>query len=46
MLYDGRIVWEGPVADLDRSGNPMVDQFVHGRSEGPIHIGVSGLGGS
>ena len=27
------------------SGEPIVDQFVHGRSEGPIRIGVSGIGG-
>jgi phospholipid/cholesterol/gamma-HCH transport system ATP-binding protein len=38
MLADGRIVWEGPPAALDRSGNPHVDQFVHGRVEGPIRL--------
>ena len=36
MLHGGRIVWRGPVADLDRSGNPYVEQFIHGRAEGPI----------
>ena len=36
MLNDGVIVWRGPAADIDRSGNPYVDQFVHGRAEGPI----------
>lgn len=36
MIYEGRIIWCGPVADLDRSGNPYVDQFIHGRAEGPI----------
>jgi phospholipid/cholesterol/gamma-HCH transport system ATP-binding protein len=46
MLYDGTIVWHGAVAELDNSGNPIVDQFVHGRSQGPIRIGVSGIGGS
>ena len=44
MLYDGKIVWEGPVGDLDRSGNAYVDQFVHGRAEGPIRVGASGIG--
>jgi phospholipid/cholesterol/gamma-HCH transport system ATP-binding protein len=39
MLYDGRIVWEGPVEEIDRSGNPYVDQFVNGRAEGPIRVG-------
>lgn len=36
MIYDGAIIWEGDVKDLDDSGNPYVDQFIHGRAEGPI----------
>jgi phospholipid/cholesterol/gamma-HCH transport system ATP-binding protein len=44
MLYDGRIVWEGPVATLDASGNAYVDQFIHGRAEGPIRIGAAAIG--
>ena len=40
MLYQGRIVWAGPVADIDRSGNAFVDQFIHGRAEGPIKMAV------
>ncbi len=42
MLYDGRIIWEGPVEALDHSGDPYVDQFVHGRARGPIKVGVVG----
>ena len=38
MLHKGRIVWEGPAADLLHSGNAMVDQFTHGRREGPIQM--------
>jgi len=38
MLYKGRIVWEGLATDLMSSGNPMVDQFTHGRREGPIQM--------
>ena len=38
MLYRGRIVWEGPAANLLHSGNPMVEQFTHGRREGPIQM--------
>jgi phospholipid/cholesterol/gamma-HCH transport system ATP-binding protein len=38
MLFGGKIVWEGPAADLLHSGNPLVDQFTHGRREGPIHM--------
>jgi phospholipid/cholesterol/gamma-HCH transport system ATP-binding protein len=36
MLHDGVIKWTGPVADMDDSGDPYVDQFIHGRAEGPI----------
>jgi phospholipid/cholesterol/gamma-HCH transport system ATP-binding protein len=40
MLYAGKIVWQGPTAEIDRSGNPFVDQFIHGRAEGPIKMEV------
>jgi phospholipid/cholesterol/gamma-HCH transport system ATP-binding protein len=36
MLYQGRIIWRGPAQDVEHSGNPYVDQFVHGRATGPI----------
>lgn len=36
MLYQGRIIWEGPTFRLRESGNPYVDQFVKGQAEGPI----------
>lgn len=36
MLHEGRIQWTGPIADLDHSGNPYIDQFIHGRATGPI----------
>jgi phospholipid/cholesterol/gamma-HCH transport system ATP-binding protein len=36
MLHDGVIKWSGPVAKLDTSGDPYLDQFIHGRAEGPI----------
>ena len=38
MLYKGRIVWEGLASSLLASGNEMVDQFTHGRREGPIQM--------
>ncbi len=38
MLFGGRIVWEGVAADLLASGNAMVEQFTHGRREGPIQM--------
>jgi phospholipid/cholesterol/gamma-HCH transport system ATP-binding protein len=40
MLHQGRIVWQGPTAEIDRTDNPFVDQFVHGRAEGPIRMEV------
>jgi phospholipid/cholesterol/gamma-HCH transport system ATP-binding protein len=36
MLYRGRIVWSGSSERIEDSGNAYVDQFVHGRAEGPI----------
>ena len=36
MLHDGVIQWAGPVGDLERSGDPFLDQFIHGRADGPI----------
>ncbi len=36
MLFKGRIVWQGAASELMESGNAMVDQFTHGRREGPI----------
>lgn len=40
MLYGGKIVWQGPVDTIDDSGSAFVDQFIHGRAEGPIEIGA------
>ncbi|HTI87924.1 MAG TPA: ABC transporter ATP-binding protein [Alphaproteobacteria bacterium] len=41
MLYGGKIVWQGSVSEIDRSGNPFVDQFIHGRADGPIKVDVT-----
>lgn len=38
MLYKGRLIWVGPAKDVDHSGNEFVDQFIHGRAEGPIKM--------
>jgi phospholipid/cholesterol/gamma-HCH transport system ATP-binding protein len=38
MIHRGKIIWNGPAGDLMESGNPMVDQFTHGRREGPIQM--------
>lgn len=36
MLYDGRIIWHGNVNEMYSSGNSYLDQFIHGRADGPI----------
>jgi phospholipid/cholesterol/gamma-HCH transport system ATP-binding protein len=40
MIHNGRIVWSGSISEIDRSGNPYVDQFIHGRADGPIKMPV------
>ncbi len=40
MLHDGRLIWQGSAADIDRSGNAHVDQFINGRADGPISMSV------
>lgn len=44
MIYDGKIIWSDDMRELDRSGNSYVDQFIHGRADGPImkHAGMAG----
>ncbi|MEE9380058.1 MAG: ATP-binding cassette domain-containing protein [Hyphomonadaceae bacterium] len=36
MLFEGRIIWSGTASEVDNSGNDHVEQFVHGRADGPI----------
>ena len=40
MLHKGRIIWHGATAEIDRTDNPYVDQFVHGRAQGPIEMEI------
>jgi phospholipid/cholesterol/gamma-HCH transport system ATP-binding protein len=40
MLYKGKLIWQGDAKAIDNSGSAHVDQFVHGRAEGPITAGV------
>jgi len=40
MLYQGQIIWRGAPGDIDACGNPMVEQFVNGRAEGPIKMTI------
>ena len=43
MLHEGRIIWQGKTQDIDHTDNPYVDQFIHGRAEGPIKMQVRKL---
>mgnify|MGYP001116770073 CR=1 FL=1 len=36
MLHDGVIQWHGPVSEMDTADDPYLQQFIHGRAEGPI----------
>lgn len=36
MIHNGVIIWCGSVEKMDDTGVPEVDQFVHGRAEGPL----------
>ena len=40
MIYHGKIIWAGSVDEVDDSGNAHVDQFIHGRADGPIEMEV------
>lgn len=43
MIFGGKIIWQGAKSDIDTSGNPYVEQFIHGRAEGPIQMEVRRL---
>jgi len=40
MIYKGKIIWHGPVDDIDTSGNAHVEQFINGSADGPIQMDV------
>ncbi len=40
MLYQGRVCWTGPAAELLTSTDPVVEQFTHGRAQGPIRMAL------
>ncbi len=36
MIHDGQIIWSGTVEEMDNTDNLYIEQFIHGRAEGPI----------
>lgn len=40
MLHEGKFIWQGTIDELDHSGNPYVEQFIHGSAEGPIKMQI------
>ena len=40
MLYNGKIIWDGPPSEVNDSGNDYLDQFIHGRTTGPIKMAL------
>jgi len=43
MIHKGKIIWQGAAKAIDQSGNAYVDQFIHGRAEGPIQMEIRAL---
>ena len=43
LLFGGKIMWRGKADKIDDVANPYIDQFIHGKLDGPIP--VLGFGG-
>lgn len=40
MIYQGKLIWQDDIKNIDTSKNDYVDQFIHGRAEGPITTAI------
>jgi phospholipid/cholesterol/gamma-HCH transport system ATP-binding protein len=40
MLYQGKIIWIGTVAEMEKTDNPYLQQFISGSSQGPIQMEI------
>jgi len=40
MLYQGKIIWQGTVKEMEKTENPYVIQFINGCAQGPIKVEV------
>ncbi len=41
LIWQGKIIWHGPIEEMDDCGNPYIDQFIHGRAHGPMTDGMA-----
>ena len=41
MIYGGRIIWIGPVSEVDNTGNDIINRFIQGNTKG---LDENGLG--
>ncbi|MAU87494.1 MAG: ABC transporter ATP-binding protein [Alphaproteobacteria bacterium] len=41
MLYKGKVIWTGKASEIDNSDNKYLDQFIKGKSVGPIKININ-----
>ncbi|MDB2682809.1 ABC transporter ATP-binding protein [Alphaproteobacteria bacterium] len=41
MIHEGEILWTGTVEEMDTCDNEYVQQFIHGRADGPIQRRVA-----
>lgn len=40
MLYQGKIIWQGTVKEMEKTDNPYILQFIKGSAQGPIKVEI------
>jgi phospholipid/cholesterol/gamma-HCH transport system ATP-binding protein len=38
MIHEGKIIWSGNIEDMEESSNKYVNQFINGKSLGPVTV--------
>lgn len=38
FIYEGKVQWDGNIAEIDTTDNPLVRQFFSASTQGPIHV--------
>ena len=41
MLYKGKVIWTGKASEIDNSDNKYLNQFIKGKSVGPIKMNIN-----